>query len=237
MPYLFLSSLFLSQVAEALATRMFYFSGNTRARIPITRPLLGTRSLPGQLAESRLMCWAADSRLPGRVPAARVRGHWLVLRNFSLDCCWGPRLALRTAAEVGRRVYITAAWAWTATPRGLRGEQLAGRTSAGHEEPRQRPLLRLPPPLCIKCVRNRGPLVGSALCDPREASFSLQRRFLKEGTPWGKQESFSPFSWIQMITSIRHLAHCWQVLILDRFPLPSELSILPKGKDGLCPLL
>ena len=151
MPYLFLSSLFLSQVAEALATCMFYFSGNTRARIPITRPLLGTRSLPGQLAESRLMCWAADSRLLGRAPAARVRGHWLVLRNFSLDCCWGTRLALRTAAEVGRRVWHHSSLAWTATPGGVRGEQLPGRTSAGREEPRQRPLLRLPPPLCIKC--------------------------------------------------------------------------------------
>lgn len=74
MPYLSSSSLFLSQVAEALVTCVFCFSGNTRARVPLTRPLLGTRSLPGQLAESRLMCWAADSRLPGRAPAARVRG-------------------------------------------------------------------------------------------------------------------------------------------------------------------
>lgn len=72
--YAFLSSPFLGQASVALVTRIFHFSGNTRARIPFTDPLLGTRSLLDQLAESRLLHRAADSCLPGWVPAAWARG-------------------------------------------------------------------------------------------------------------------------------------------------------------------
>ena len=129
-----MSSLFLSQVAVALVTCIFYFPGNTRARIPITRPLLSTWSLLGQLAESRLMCWAADSCLPGWVPAARVRGHWSLV-TLAWTAAGGHPWLQEWLRKLGGGCDITTALAWTTMLGGVREEQLPGRANAGCEKP------------------------------------------------------------------------------------------------------
>lgn len=99
---LFLSSLFLGQALAALVTCIFYFSGNTRAWIPITRPLLGTQSLLGQLADSRLMCWAADSWPSWTGAGCLGEGHWALIA-LAWTAARGTPWPKELFAEVGRR--------------------------------------------------------------------------------------------------------------------------------------
>ena len=76
---LFLSSLFLGQALAALVTCIFYFSGNTRARIPITRPPAWHTEPPGPAG--RQQAHVLGSRLlPSWTGAGRLgEGHWALI--------------------------------------------------------------------------------------------------------------------------------------------------------------